>query len=276
MNRAGALVAALLLVLACSEPDDAERRGDRAYAARDFATAYTAYAGAAEASAGADLLSKVGLAALRQGDAPGAVAAFRRLAATAPDRRVEAAEGLAAAARLAATQRNTETLDEAVKALRTADPGRPVGRWVIELARAGMLSDEELATLAPHAVAAAADPAAGDSLLLSWADALVRGADCAGAGSLYRATARRASEPGLAAVAQSGASACALVAARRALTARDTAGALDALGSVQRWAESDSGAAAAAALAAELREARLPPMDTTLLPMDTTFFMEDR
>jgi hypothetical protein len=271
MRRAAAVVAALVLVAACREPADAERRGDRAYARRDYPAAYTAYAAAADASGGADLVGKLGLAALRTGDAPAAVDAYRRLAAEDPSRTLEAAEGLAAAARVAATGGNGEALDAAVSALRAVAPDRPLGRWVVELARNRRLTDAELTALAPQGVGAASDAAAGDSLVLAWAAALVRAADCEGAGSLYRAAARRAAEPGLAASAISGASACALAAARQALRARDTAAALDALGSVQQWADADRDAADAAALAAELRAAaaRLPPMDTT-------FFMEDR
>src|SRR5690606_10305032 len=118
-------------------------------------------------AAGADLLNKLGLVALRQGDARGAIDAFSRLAAADPERRVEASEGLAAAARLAGTQQSAEALDDAIRALRQADPERPIGRWVFELARAGMLNDAELAALAPHGIAAAADPASGDSLLVA-------------------------------------------------------------------------------------------------------------
>lgn len=270
MSRRSALLAVMLLA-GCGEPDGLERQGDRAYAARDFAAAYTAYAAAAESDAGADLLTKLGHAALRQSDTPGAIDAFRRLAAADAGRRIEAAEGLAAAAQLAVAQRNLDALDVAVTALREVAPDRPVGRWVVELARAGMLNDADLASLAPHGIAAASDAGSGDSLAVAWAGARVRSADCAGAGSLYRAVARRAAEPGLRGDARSGASACALTTAQQALAARDTAGALDALGSVQQWADADSGAARAAALAAEIREAaeRLPPMDTT-------FFMEDR
>jgi tetratricopeptide (TPR) repeat protein len=269
--RCAAVTLAIVLVAACGEPADLERQGDRAYAARDFAAAYTAYASAADRDAGADLLTKLGLAALRQGDTPGAIDAFRRLAAADPDRRVEAAEGLAAAANLALAQGNAEALDAIVGAMREIAPDRPVGRWVVALARTGMLNDAELAALAPQGVAAASDAGSGDSLLVAWAGARVRAADCDGAGSLYRAAARRASEAGLAASARSGASGCALAAARQALASSDTAGALDALGSVHQWADADSGAAAAAALAEELRTAA-----EQLPPMDTTFFMEDR
>ena len=265
------LLPIVLVVIACSEPPDLERDGDRAYAARDFAAAYTAYAAAAGPDASPDLLAKLGAAALREGDSPGAVDAFRRLVAGDGSRSIEAGEGLVAAAELASTQRNAEALDAAVAALRAVDSARPVGRWVVGLARSGMLNDREMAALAPEGIAAAPDARSGDTLLVAWAAALVREADCEAAGSLYRAAARRVGAPELAADARRGAAACALAAARQALGAGDTAGALDALGSVQPWADADSGAGAAAALAAELRAAasRLPPMDTT-------FFMEDR
>ena len=277
MRSAAPLLAALLLVVACREPADAERTGDRAYARGDYAAAHTAYAAAAAGGAGAELLGKLGIAALRQGDAPGAIEAYRRLGAEEPSHAPEAAEGLFSAARIAVTQRNTAALDAAVAALRSVAPERPVGQWVIELARGGMLNDGELIALAPQGLAAARDAGAGDSLAVAWADALVRAADCEGAGSLYRAVARRTTDNALAASARAGASACALAAAAKALGARDTAAALDALGSVQQWADADPEAAEAAALAAELRAAaaRVPPMDTSFFPTDTTFLPTD-
>ena len=270
MIREAALAAALLLV-GCGDDPDGERLGDRAYAARDYTAAYNAYVAAAAGAPDADLLAKLGITALREGDTPGAIDAFERLAVAAPDRSIEAAEGLAAAARLAVTQRNAEALKEAVAGLRRIAPDYPVAPWVVELGRRGVLSGDEIAELAPAGFAVTSDAAAGDSLLVAWADARVAAADCDGAGSLYRAAARRTRDSGLSAAAQSGAAACALAIARQALAARDTITALASLGSVQQWAGSDSGAAAAAELAAELRKAaeRLPPMDTT-------FFMEDR
>jgi hypothetical protein len=277
MKSAAPLLAALLLVAACREPADGERMGDRAYARGDFAAAHEAYAAAAAGGAGAQVLAKLGIAALRRGDAPGAVDAYRRLGTEEPSHATEAAEGLVAAARIALTQRNAAALDAAVAALRSVAPERPVGQWVIELARGGMLNDPELIALAPEGLAAARDAGSGDSLVVAWADALVRATDCEGAGSLYRAVARRTADNALAASARAGASACALAAAAKALAARDTAAALDALGSVQQWADADAEAAEAAALATELRAAaaRVPPMDTTFMPMDTSFLPTD-
>lgn len=276
MMRSAAAAAALLLAVACREPAGAERLGDRAYAAGDYAGAYSAYADAAGPDAPADLLAKLGLAALRQNDAAAALDAYRRLAAAAPDRAEEAAEGMATAAGIAASRGDAATLGAAVSALRKVAPERAAGRWVLDLARRGELSDAELLALAPLAVAVAPDPESADSIIVSWADALVAADSCAAAGSLYRAVGRRSRVAQLAAAGRSGAAACALAAARASLRARDTAAALDALGSVEGWADSDDDAAAAAALAAELRAAaeRLPPMDTAFL--DTTFFMEDR
>lgn len=263
-------VALLLATAACREPADAERTGDRAYAAGDFAAARRAYAEAAGAGAGADVLAKLGLASLRAGDAAGALDAYRRLAAEGPAG--EAGEGIAAAARVAAGRGDGETLRSAVTALRTVAPELVEGRWVLELARRRLLSGDDLVSLAPQAVAAAPDSDAGDSVLIAWADALVRQADCPGAGSLYRAVARRSRTEGLAEPARAGAAACALAAANRALAARDTGAALDALGSVEAWADADSGAAVAAALAEEIRAAAAAEQ---LPPMDTTFFMEE-
>lgn len=189
-----ALVSLVLAGTGCGGDGGQEGAGDRAYGEARYQEALAAYAPLAEAAPSARLWAKVGATALHLGQLREATAAYQALAAADPTRADEAAEGLERVIQAAERRVDPVALAEAVAALRTAAPGRPLGRHATSLVQDadGPVALSDFAA----ALAAATEAASVDSLLLKQAAALGRSGDCAGALPLYRAASRRAGRAG--------------------------------------------------------------------------------
>jgi hypothetical protein len=217
-------VAALATLAGCSRPATSEEhRGDAHYAAARYSQALSAYRSALGDRTDAELLGKVGVAALRAGDAAVAADAFLRLADAEPPRALEAAEGLVQAGRMALEADDPATLRIVLDGLRGLAPERVVGRWALSIVRReGEAAGTELL---PVALAAATDPAVADSLLLAYASALRAAGDCGRAVSAFDAV-RRRRRIDVPPAASEAAAACALRLGDGAAEAGDTAAAM--------------------------------------------------
>jgi hypothetical protein len=217
---ATAAAVAVAALAGCSRPTSEEQRGDAHYAEARYEPALAAYRSALGDGDDPELLGKVGVAALRARDAAVAADAFLRLAAGEPSRSLEAAEGLVQAGRLALDADDRETLRIVLDGLRGLAPERVVGRWALSIVRReGEAAGTELL---PAALAAAADPAVADTLLLAYASALGGAGDCGRAVGAFDAVRRRRRIELPPAAAQA-AAACALRLGDGAAEAGDTA-----------------------------------------------------
>lgn len=195
MNAAGWGSAALLLgVVACGPAGGPEGVADRNYAEGRYQEALSVYAPLAEAQPTPALWAKVGLSALRLGKLREATAAYQALAASAPDRGDEAAEGLERVIEAAERRRDEVSLELAVAALRAVAPERPLGRHALNLMQVteGPVAPSDFAA----ALAVATDARSVDSLLVRQAGALADEGNCTEAIRLYQAAVRRAGRSG--------------------------------------------------------------------------------
>lgn len=208
---------ALVLGTACSGAGDHERLGDQAYGQAQYNEALTQYTSVLGSSPDARVWAKLGAAALHGGKLQKASDAYIRLAAEDPSRAQEAAEGLEAVVR-AAADRGTESgaLQHALSGLLAIAPERLTGRYAMLLATRPGTGSAELVALLPGAIAAAAEPAAVDSLLTLYGSALKATAGCGQALLQFRAVLRRSSDSTVRAKARSGTAACAFALGERA------------------------------------------------------------
>jgi len=186
---------ALVVVAACGPSGGPEGTADRSYAEGRYQEALAVYAPMAAAEPSPRLWAKVGASALHLGQLREATAAYLALAQSAPDRVDEAIDGLELVIELAERRRDTAVLEEAVAALRSVAPGRPLGRNALELMA---LSDGRPLASPDFAasLAAATDARTVDSLLLRQAGALAADGDCDAAVPVFQALARRAGRAG--------------------------------------------------------------------------------
>ncbi|HEX5004948.1 MAG TPA: tetratricopeptide repeat protein [Gemmatimonadales bacterium] len=185
----------LLLVLAgCGSSGGPEGAGDRAYAEGRYQEALASYAPLSESSPSPRLWSKVGATALHLGRLREATSAYQALASTAPDRAEEAAEGIEQVIVAAERKLDHEMLAEAVAALRSVAPDRPLGRHALSLMEVaeGPVTSSDFAA----AVAVAPDARTVDSLLVRQATSLAGEGECTDAVGLYQAAIRRAGRGG--------------------------------------------------------------------------------
>jgi len=187
-------MAALALVAACGGSGGAEGAGDQAYAEGRYQEALAAYAPLSEATPSSRLWAKVGAAALHTGQLREATAAYRALGASDPDRADEAASGLERVILAADRKREEAALAEAVMALRTIAPDRPLGRHALSLMQASDGAVDPAGFSA--ALAAATEAGEVDSLLARQATALAGIGACDQAVPLFQAGIRRAGRPG--------------------------------------------------------------------------------
>jgi tetratricopeptide (TPR) repeat protein len=211
-------LAAAVACAACGGAADAERRGDEAYGAGQYAEALRQYRALTEGDAPGRIWAKVGAAALLSGDLGEAADAYLHLAGEDPGRAQEAAEGLEEVARAAERADRPEALQRAVMGLQTVAPDRVPGRYAFRLAQQQGAEPEELVTLLPRALAAAPDQAAADSLLALHARLLQQTSGCGQAMFQYRAVLRRSQDSSVRSAARRGAADCALSLGRRSLT----------------------------------------------------------
>lgn len=199
------------LLGACSPmAADHERLGDRAYREGRFVAAVAEYRAAARSRGGARVYAKLGSAALHDRDLSTAIDAYAALKAADPARAAEAAAGLERAAYLATHGEAAQPvqLAAAVRALRMVAPGRPLGRFGLELV-AGLDAAEALGTL-PAALASASDARSVDSLLLAFGEAQRVTTACEAATHTFGAVLRRTRNAGVRTSAAQGIGACAL------------------------------------------------------------------
>jgi tetratricopeptide (TPR) repeat protein len=212
------VLAAALTCAACGSAADAERRGDQAYGAGQYAEALRQYRSLADGDGSPRIWAKVGAAALRSGDLGEAADAYLHLAGEDPGRAQEAAEGLEEVARAAERADRTDALQRAVIGLQTVAPDRVPGRYALRLAQQEGAEPDELVSLLPRALATASDQEAVDSLLGLHARLLQQTAGCGQAMFQYRAVLRRSQDSAVRAAARKGAADCALSLGRRSLT----------------------------------------------------------
>ena len=185
------LSASVAVAGACSRPSDRERAGDGEYAAGRYVEALAAYRAALVVDAEGRVWAKAAAAAAHAGLPAEAVDDYMRLAADDPSRTGEAADAIDALARDAERQADGVTLQAAVRGLHTIAPARPIGRYVLALARAGRVGEVDAVPLLPAAMAAAPDQGTMDSLVGAYAAALQRAGSCDQAVLAYRALLRR-------------------------------------------------------------------------------------
>ncbi len=185
---------AALAVAACGPAGGPEGVADRHYVEGRYQEALAGYAPLAESQPAPSLWAKIGASALRLGQLREATAAYQALAAAAPDRADEAAEGLERVIEAAERRRDEVALEEAVAALRAVAPDRPLGRHALNLMQVveGPVSPSDFAA----ALAAAADARTVDSLLVRQAGALAGSGECSSAIQLYQAALRRSGRAG--------------------------------------------------------------------------------
>jgi tetratricopeptide (TPR) repeat protein len=181
---------AVALLAACGS-DGPELQGDRAYGAGRFTEALTHYQDAARRRSDARIWAKLGAAATRAGDLQTAADAYRRLAEEDPSRTDEAADGLDLVARAADRRGDMAALHDAVLALRTVAPNRPVARFALTLVRRSAVTGADAAALLPVAMAGAPDGETMDSLLMAYGAALQKASGCDQAAPVYRSVLRR-------------------------------------------------------------------------------------
>jgi hypothetical protein len=225
--------AALVLLLAATVPgsgcagDDAERQADQAYAGGRFAEALAAYQSVAGEAPDGRLWAKIAAAALRSERLADATDAYLHLGGEDPTRVREAAAGLDAVARAAERTGDRSALHQAVLGLQALVPEGIPARYALVLAQQPEAEPDELVLLLPAAIAAAADPATVDSLLLRHGQALQATAGCGQALLQYRAVLRRAQDRAVLDEAKASAGGCAFGLGQRALSAgRDDVAAL--------------------------------------------------
>lgn len=206
-----AMVVGTALLLACTY-GEREQAGDVAYREGRFAEALGSYRRASERGSDPNILAKLGAAALRAGELREAVEAYLELAARAPARREEAIQGIDMAARTALEAGDAVAVREAVVALQTVAPERPLGRYAFSLVRSHALSPDEEVRFIPAALGAATDRPVADTLLRQYAQDLRTKASCDRAIHAYRSLQRRTAEdnPSLARGAASEYAGCAL------------------------------------------------------------------
>ncbi|MGQ0702098.1 MAG: hypothetical protein ACT4PM_03070 [Gemmatimonadales bacterium] len=207
----GRLVVAGIFLGACaSAAADHERLGDHAYREGRFLTAVAEYRAALKSGGGAAVWAKLGSAALRERHFGTAIEAYTALGQADPSRIAEALVGLERVAQLAERGGPAEAgyVAAAVKAIRTAGPGRPLGRWLLKPGT-DLALPEALAAL-PAALAAAPGGRVVDSLLIRYGEAQRVTTACEGASRTYRIVLRRTQAASLRAAASAGLGACAL------------------------------------------------------------------
>ncbi len=205
------IVVGTVLLFSCVVGGE-EQAGDIAYREGRFAEALGSYRRAGERNHDPGVLAKLGAAALRAGELREAIEAYLALAARAPQAREEAWYGIELAARKALEADDAETVREAVLALQTVAPERPIGRYALSLVRAHALAPDEEVRFIPAALGAATDRPEADTLLREYARDLRTTVSCDRAISAYRSLRRRTEEndPSLARGAAAEYAACAL------------------------------------------------------------------
>lgn len=234
-----AVIAFGLVAAGCSlAAADHERLGDRAYREGRFADAVAEYAASQKSGGRPRIWAKLGNAAFRDHNLGAAVPAFAALAAADPSRAVEAAAGLERVAHAAQRGGSAEVAHfaAAVRALRIAVPGRPLGRFALAPIR-GAAATEALVAL-PGALASAADGRTVDSLLVAYAGAQRVTTACEEATRTYQTALRRVRDAGLRTTAAEGLCACAVRLGLDALAAEQAVVA-------ERWFETAVNAAPA-------------------------------
>ena len=186
MKRSG-LFLALSLAGCGKAAADHERLGDRAYREGRFSQAMAEYRAAQKSGGRARIWAKLGSAALHERDLGTAVEAFTQREAADHSRSTEAA---------------------AVRSLRTAAPGRPLGRFAMA-SSTGLPAMEALGLL-PAALASATDARIVDSLLVAVGGAQRVTTDCEGASRTLKTVLRRTRDNGLRKTASEGMSVCAV------------------------------------------------------------------
>ncbi len=178
-----------LCLLACRSHPSEEALGDLAVAEARWDDALVAYA-----SAGRDptVMAKRGNAALEAGRAGTAAVAWTAVAETDSGRREEAATGLARAAALAQRGGDMLALATAVRGLRKAAPGWPVGRLALSLRLEAFPASDDVLALSPAILAAAPARDVADEVLGRWAEGLRAAGQCEQAAPLYDALSRLA------------------------------------------------------------------------------------
>lgn len=202
---------AVLVVAGCARAAaDHERLGDRAYREGRYPQAMAEYRAAQKSGGRARIWAKLGSAALHERDLGTAVEAFTELEAADHSRSAEAAAGLERAARMAERGGDVEMvhLAAAVRSLRTAAPGRPLGRFA--MAPSTGLPAMEALGLLPAALASATDARIVDSLLVAVGSAQRVTTDCEGASRTLKTVLRRTRDNGLRRSASEGMSVCAV------------------------------------------------------------------
>jgi len=206
----GGLLLALLLAGCARAAADHERLGDRAYQEGRYSQAMAEYRAAQKSGGRARIWAKLGTAALHERDLGAAVEAFTQLEAADHSRSAEAAVGLERAARLAERAGDVEmvNLAAAVRSLRIAAPGRPLGRFA--MAPSSGLPAMEALGLLPGALASATDGRAVDSLLVAVGAAQRVTTDCEGASKTLKTVLRRTRDNALRKTAAQSMSVCAV------------------------------------------------------------------
>jgi tetratricopeptide (TPR) repeat protein len=185
---------ALVALNACGPAGGAEGLGDQSYAEGRYQEALAAYAPLAETTPSARLWAKVGATALHLGQLRDATAAYLALARVDPTRADEAAEGLELVILAAERRLDDLALEEAVAALRTVAPDRPLGRHALSLMKVadGPVATTDLAA----AIAAATEAGTIDTLLVRQATALAAADSCPAAVPLFQSALRRSGRVG--------------------------------------------------------------------------------
>jgi len=201
---------ALLLAGCSTAAADHERLGDRAYREGRFADAMSEYRAAQKSGIRNRVWAKLGAAALRDRALGVAIEAYSALEAADHSRAAEAAAGLERVAHLAERGGSGDLvyLAGAVRAIRIAAPGRPLGRFALT-PTIGLPAAEALGAL-PAALASASDSRTVDSLLVAFGSAQRVVTACETATRTLRAVLRRSRDPGLRASASDGVGACSL------------------------------------------------------------------
>ncbi|MGH7508303.1 MAG: hypothetical protein ACREMZ_02385 [Gemmatimonadales bacterium] len=200
----------IMLLYACGQADDHERRGDHAYGQSRYGQALAEYRLALAEDPEPRVWAKAGAAALHAGNLEVASDAYLRLAAEDPTRAVEAAEGLDAVARAAERAGNAQQLQTAVVGMGAIAPDRSIGRYALELIRRPGAEATDLVAVLPAAIAVAPDAQTVDSLLAVYAAALKETAGCHEALPAYQAALRRSKLAVLKARAEEGVAGCSL------------------------------------------------------------------
>ena len=211
----------LILSLACTRSAaNHEELGDRAYAAGSYVDALAEYQLGRKTNTGsADLLAKMGAAAIHAEDYELAAESYRALAKRDRSRVEEAADGLDRVARAALAANDRTALASALTGLREAAPRRPLGRYVVLAALDAVDRGDtaEARALLPVAAASAVDAARADSLLFVFGMTLVRVRECSTAVRIFEGVVRRQRAAAVAEGAREGLGLCALVEGQIAL-----------------------------------------------------------